>query len=324
MNNRQVCVTGARGFVGRQLIQKLLEQGYSVKVLTRNFDSPFPAGVQVFTADLTSSSCDLSDFFSGCEIFFHCAGEIKNAEIMQDLHVNGTKRLRDALLHEIALTNRKIHWVQLSSVGVYGKPSKPSEARVIKEDSAICPTGIYESTKAQSDQIILDCLGLANLTITILRPSNIVGLNMPNQSFGSLLKSITKKHFFYIGSESVVSNYVHVNDVVSALVLCAESQSAKGQIFNLSNDCLLSDIVQAVSDSNRIDSKRLVLPEYFVRLVVRCITRFIKFPLTTNRIDSLVSRTFYSNDKIKTTLNFSPRYLIPDFCVEYLRKSCGS
>ncbi len=324
MNKPQVCVTGARGFVGRQLVDKLVELGYSVRVLTRTLSATFSERVQVFEADLAASDCDLSEFFSGCEIFFHCAGEVKNPKIMQDLHVNGTKRLRDALLHEIALTNRKIHWVQLSSVGVYGKPSRPTEARVIKEDSPIRPTGIYEVTKAQSDQIVLDCLGLTNLTISILRPSNIVGLNMPNQSFGSLLKSITNKYFFYIGSQNVVSNYVHVNDVVSALVLCAESQSAKGQIFNLSNDCLLSDIVQAVSDSNRIDSKRLVLPEYFVRLVVSCITRFIKFPLTTNRIDSLVSKTFYSSDKIKITLNFSPRYLIPDFCVEYLRKSCGS
>lgn len=324
MNNRQVCVTGARGFVGRELIQKLIEQGYSVKVLTRNFDSLFPTGVQVFTADLTSLNCDLSDFFSGCKVFFHCAGEIKNAEIMQDLHVNGTKRLRDALLREIALTNREIHWVQLSSVGVYGSPPKnPSEYRVITEDSAIRPCGVYEITKAESDQIMLASLNLGGITGTVLRPSNIVGLNMPNQSFTGLLKSIINNYFFYIGSRNAVSNYVHVNDVVRALILCAESQLAKGQVFNLSNDCLLSDIVEAVSHSNLMSSKRLVLPEFFVRLIVGCVSRFINFPLTSSRIDSLVSRTFYSSDKIKTTLSFSPKCLIPEFSIEYLKKSTG-
>jgi nucleoside-diphosphate-sugar epimerase len=324
MNNRQVCVTGARGFVGRKLVEQLIERGYSVRVLTRTFDDSFPKMVQVFTADLTSLSCDLGRFFSGCDIFFHCAGEIKNTKVMQDLHVSGTKRLRDALLYEIAIANHEIHWVQLSSAGVYGIPPKnPSEYRIIREDSAIRPSGVYEITKAESDQIMLASLNLGGITGTVLRPSNIVGLNMPNQSFTGLLKSIINKYFFYIGSRNAVSNYVHVDDVVSALILCGESQLAKGQVFNLSNDCLLSDIVEAVSHSNCMSSKRLVLPEFFVRLIVDCVSRFIKFPLTNSRIDSLVSRTFYSSDKIKTILSFSPKFLIPEFSIEYLKKSTG-
>ncbi len=316
-------MTGAGGFVGCKLVQELIDRGYSVRVLTRHQKHEFPSGVEVFVADLTSTECDLSGFFSDCDIFFHCAGELHNTQVMRELHVNGTERLRDALLHETRRSGHQIHWVQLSSVGVYGKSSKPSEVRAVKEDSPISPSGMYEITKAQSDAIMLTSLDSHGLTGTILRPSNIVGMNMPNQSFLGLLQNVVKGYFFYIGSRDVVSNYVHVDDVVDALILCAESPAANGQVFNLSNDCLLSDIVKAVSQLMGKNSNYLIFPEFFIRLIIWCIPDFINFPLSVSRIDSLVSRTRYSNNKIKSALNFSPKRFIPEFSIEYIRKKRG-
>ena len=317
---KQVCVTGASGFVGKRLVEKLISEGFLVRVLTHNRKRFFPEGVEVFYADLASPKCNLKNFFSGCDIFFHCAGEIENPVYMHTLHVDGVERLLKAFCDEIYLTGHPVHWVQLSSVGVYGKSiNHPAKARKITELSKNQPYGEYEITKAKADKLLLEAVKSSKFTFSILRPSNIVGLDMPNQSFRGLVESIIKRRFFYIGSIHSVSNYIHIDDVVSALLLCSCSPKATNQIFNLSNDCKLSDIVLTLSSDKKIKHKNLMVPEWLVRFMVSITPSFFNLPLTQNRIDALVSKTYYSNSKIERLLKFSPKRFIPEFAVEYMK-----
>ena len=317
---KQACVSGASGFVGKRLVEKLISQGFLVRVLTHNRKQSFPKGVQIFYADLTSATCNLKRFFSGCDVFFHCAGDTKNPEHMYALHVDGIKRLLKAFSYEITLTGHPMHWVQLSSVGVYGKSINHSVGvRKITELSKNQPYGEYEITKAKADKLLLEAAKSGIFSFSILRPSNIVGIGMPNQSFRGLVESIIKRNFFYIGSIHSVTNYIHLDDVVSALFICSRSSSAINQIFNLSNDCKLSDIVLSLSLDKKMKHKRIIVPEWLVRFIIGVASNFFKLPLTQNRIDILVSRTYYPNAKIKRLLRFSPKRAISDFAVEYVK-----
>jgi nucleoside-diphosphate-sugar epimerase len=316
---RQACVSGGSGFVGKRLVEQLLREGFLVRVLTHNRKQSFPKGVQIFYADLTSTTCNLKKFFSGCDVFFHCAGNTKNPEHMYALHVDGIKRLLKAFSYEITLTGHPTHWVQLSSVGIYGNSiNNPAKGRKISELSRTHPFGEYEVTKAKADNLLLEAAKSSAFTYSILRPSNIIGIGMPNQSFRGLVESIIKRHFFYIGSIHSISNYIHVDDVVSALLLCSRSPKATNQIFNLSNDCKLSDIILSLSLDKKIGHKILIIPEWLVRFVVSVTPSFFRLPLTQSRIDALVSRTYYPNTKIKRALRFLPKRPIPDFAVEYI------
>ena len=317
---KRACVSGASGFVGLKLLEKLVNQGFSVRVLTRKNKSIFPDGVEIFYADLASPTCNLKSFFSGCDIFFHCAGDINNPMNMRALHVDGMQRLLKAFSDEIDLTNRHMHWVQLSSVGVYSKPNdSPTKVRKITELSKIHPYGEYEITKTKADKLLLEFAKSRAFTFSILRPSNIVGLDMPNQSFKGLIDNIIKRRFFYVNSMSSISNYIHVEDVVAALVLCSHAPRAANQIFNLSNDCKLSDIVLSLSLDKSMKHKNLIIPEWVIRFVVSITPGFFNLPLNKNRIDALVSRTHYSNYKIERLLKFLPKRSIPEFAVEYIK-----
>jgi nucleoside-diphosphate-sugar epimerase len=320
---KQACVTGASGFVGKRLVEKLISEDFMVRVLTHNRKRSFPDGVEIFYADLESTSCNLKKFFSGCDVFFHCAGDIQNPERMYGLHVDGVERLLKAFCDEMDLTGHTMHWVQLSSVGVYGKSiNHPAKVRKISELSKIHPYGEYEITKAMADSLILEAVKSSKFTFSILRPSNIVGLNMPNQSFRGLVESIIKRRFFYIGSIHSVSNYIHVDDVVSALLFCSCSPKATNQIFNLSNDCKLSDIVLTLSLDKKMKLKNIIVSEWLVRFMVSITPNFFNSPLTQNRIDALVSKTYYSNSKIERLLKFIPKKSIPEFAVEYIKATC--
>ena len=320
---KRVCVSGASGFIGAKLVEKLISQGFSVRVLTRNNMSIFPDGVEIFYADLASPTCNLKSFFSGCDIFFHCAGDINNSANMRALHVDGIQRLLKAFSDEMDLTKRYMHWVQLSSMGIYGKSiGNPTKAQKITELSKIYPYGEYEITKAKADKLLLEFAKSRVFTYSILRPSNIVGLDMPNQSFKGLIDNIIKRRFFYVGSMNSISNYIHVEDVVAALALCSVAPRAVNQIFNLSNDCKLSDIVLSLSLDKRIKHKNLIIPVCLIRFVVSITPGFFNLPLTQKRIDALVSRTHFSNSKIERLLKFLPKRSIPEFAVEYMKARC--
>ena len=153
---------------------------------------------------------------------------------------------------------------------------------------------------------------------SILRPSAIVGEDMPNKSFADLLSAIKNGFFFYVGTVDSLCNYVHVDDVVDALILCAVDKRAKNQIFNLSNDCKLSDIVEKISRWKGRSPKFLCIPEKPLRFLVMLLSKIVNFPLNENRIDVLISKTTYPNKKMQDFLGYSPIRAIPDFVVEYL------
>ncbi|GBL32943.1 hypothetical protein EMGBS12_12530 [Methylophilaceae bacterium] len=58
----QVCITGGTGFIGRSLVNKLLNIGMSLRILTRNSKTSFSGNVDIILGDLTSPYCDLHKF----------------------------------------------------------------------------------------------------------------------------------------------------------------------------------------------------------------------------------------------------------------------
>jgi len=285
-----IAITGGGGFIGSLLVDKHLKQGDQVRLLSRNTLLE-RKNLQYFFGDLSNSSVDLSDFVNGVDILYHCAGEVNNKSLMQELHVNGTQRLVDAAQGKIG------RWVQLSSVGVYGA----CRDGTITEDSKEQPFGIYEQTKTESDMIIKN----SGIPCVILRPSNVFGIDMPNQSLRGLLRTIQKGLFFYIGKEDKsLVNYVHIADVVEALMCCGSDDKALGEVFNLSQSETVEKMITSFASGIGSDKKILRLPEIVVRVLVSVFGKIPKFPLTSSRVDALTGRCVYDSIKVQKILGF--------------------
>jgi nucleoside-diphosphate-sugar epimerase len=300
----QVCVTGANGFIGQGLVAALYRQGFSIRVLTRRSDCVFPDGVQVVRGDLTSPNCPVDQFLVGCEVIFHCAGEISDVATMQLLHIDGTRRLLQATLKEAA-KSQTIHWVQLGSVGAYGPPQSSARThRIVTEDMRPCPVGEYEATKVKADELVMQAGKDGLMTYSIIRPSNVFGTMMPNQSLRGLISMVKRGLFFYIGEPGAVATYVHVDDVAAALMKCASESKARGQIYNLSNDCFLESLIDYIASALGVRSPRMRIPESLIRTAVDLFEGRMSIPLTQPRIDALVNKTRYASDKIVSELGF--------------------
>lgn len=302
----QACVTGANGFIGKSLVDALYRQGFTVKVLTRRPGCGFQEGIQVVRGDLTSPDCPLARFLAGCDVLFHCAGEIRDVTAMQLLHVDGTQRLLQAALQESAQTGKKMHWVQLSSVGAYGPPQGTAPPdRTVTEDTPTRPVGEYEVTKTKADELVLQASEDGVMTYSIVRPSNVFGPKMSNQSLRGLIEMVQRGLFFYVGRHGAVATYVHVDDVVAALMKCAVEPKAKDRIYNLSSDCLLEDLIKHIASSLGVRLPRLRIPESLIRTAVGLVEGWMRIPLSQSRINALVNRTRYPTDRIVSELGFS-------------------
>ncbi len=284
-----IAITGGSGFIGSLLVDKFLKQSNQVRLLSRNTRAE-RKNVQYFLGDLSNPSVDLSGFLDGVDILYHCAGEVKNESSMQELHVNGTQRLADAAQGKVS------RWVQLSSVGAYGA----CRDGTITEDSKEQPFGVYERTKTESDKIVKK----SGISFVILRPSNVFGIKMTNQSLFQLIGMINKGLFFYLGKRGVLINYIDVEDVVEALFLCGNRDNALGEIYNLSQTITIEKMVLSFSLGLGIEGRFLRLPEFPIRVLTKVFTIFSKFPLSTTRIDALTSRCTYKSNKIIEELNF--------------------
>ena len=215
---------------------------------------------------------------------------------MYSTNVQGTQNLIEVSKGNIG------RWVQLSCVGAYGQHREG----VITVSSALNPSGDYEITKVASDAIVESAALRGAFGHVILRPSNVYGATMSNQSLFGLIKMIKHSAFFFIGKRGASANYIHVDNVVEAMLLCATSPQAKGEIYNLSDYRTLEQFVAIVAKCLSVSVPRTRLPESLARLITMLLKFVPKSPLTNARVDALTTRSSYSTEKIIRDLAYKP------------------
>ena len=285
-----IAITGGTGFIGNKLANKHIEMGHKVRILSRK---PIKnTKIQYYLGDLVSSKSDLNSFLKDVDILYHCAGEVNNKSLMQDLHVNGTKRLVNAARGLVGC------WVQLSSVGAYGVFRNGE----IDEKTVEKPFGIYEKTKAESDKIVRDCC----IPSVIVRPSIVFGNEMKNSSLKELLVKVQKGLFFFIGKPGSKVNYVHVNDLVEFLMLCGTNYKALGHTFIISQNTSIEKMINSFQSRTKNKKNFIYFPENPLRVIVKVI-EFLNFPfpLTLSRIDALTNKCTYNSSKAQEMLGFT-------------------
>ena len=292
-----VAITGGTGFIGKKLVARLVEQGDTVRVLTRRSSavSGKSSLLEIHECDLVAAGInDLSAMLDGVDVLYHCAGQLTNTHMMNALHVDATRKLTEAASRRVA------HWVQLSSVGVYGQVAKG----VITEDSVLNPIGQYEVTKTESDKIVVNAAKNGGFSYSILRPSSVFGAGMANQSLFSMIAMIDRGLFFYIGKPGASANYIHVDNVVEGLICCGTMQAAKGRIYNLSDHCTMEHFVEVISDALGRAAPWLRLPRPVAQLVGKTLGKIPGFPLTQSRVGALANRSIYPILRIQQELGY--------------------
>jgi nucleoside-diphosphate-sugar epimerase len=298
----KVSITGAGGYLGGLLAREHARRGDTVHALARD-PAAVPAlpNVSVHGADITRAADIPDTFFERADVVYHCAAEILQEPLMRAVNVEATREL-------LARANGRIaHWVQVGSLSVYGNP----RFGVIDEDTPCEPRSVYAQTKLEGDRVVEQSAGRA-FSWTIVRPAAVIGPNMRNRSLFALIDAVSRGRFCFIGQHAAVANYIHEENVVEALLLCATKPEAKGRVYNLAQNTTIERLVHAICSELGRTVPRLRIPETAARLASQLARFSTSFPLTAQRVDALTSRVEYGTTRIERELGYMHRKPLED------------
>jgi nucleoside-diphosphate-sugar epimerase len=247
---KKVLVTGGAGYIGHALIEKLLEEGYGVRILDRfffGFDS-----IRTFLNDKFFSTVkdDIryvdKSVFKDIDTVIHLAGIANDPSCEIDVQATRSINLDWAIRSaECAREMGVKRFIFSSSCSVYGQGSSLS----LSEESPLNPVSLYAKLKVEAEEKILK-MADRNFVISVLRNATVYGISK-RMRFDLVVNLMTltafrDKKISILGRGLQWRPNVHVQDVARAFltVLKAPKDKVQGQIFNVGSNRQNYQVIQ--------------------------------------------------------------------------------
>lgn len=225
---KRALVTGARGFIGRRLVQELLGRSWEVVCFdhapSRN-DALTGLPVTRVVGDICNREA-MRDAVERVSVIFHLAASTAPRTEAEAVAVNveGTRCVAEAAN---AADDQPV-LVYVSSLAAAGPGSTPAV-----ESAACHPVSIYGRTKLAAEQVLKDYA--PRLPITIVRPPCVFGRG--DRNFWEMVQWVQRGWNFHSGRQHQYS-FLHVDDLVAGLLLACE----KGRRLGMAPDELNSGV----------------------------------------------------------------------------------
>jgi dTDP-glucose 4,6-dehydratase len=242
LRGKRVLVTGADGFLGSHLAERLVREGASVRALVwyNAFDSrgwldTAPADVvdaiEIVPGEIRDTE-QMRRLADGVEVVLHLAALIAipfsydAPRSYVETNVIGTLNLLEA-----ARGQGVAHFVHTSSSEVYGTARRVP----IDEAHPLAAQSPYAATKIAADQLALSYHRSFGLPVTVLRPFNAYG---PRQSLRAVIPSIILQVLageepLRLGRLDTTRDFTFAADVVEGFLAAAASDTALGDVVQL-------------------------------------------------------------------------------------------
>lgn len=235
-------VTGAAGFIGSHLVERLVREGAAVRAMVRygsrpglgnldRIDRTALSAIEVVAGDVTDGAF-VEQAVAGCGIVFHLAAIISIPasysvpDLVHAVNAGGTLNVLNACRrHRV---RRLLH---TSSSEVYGS----AVAVPMTESHPVCAQSPYAASKVAADAMVTAYWRSFGVPAVTVRPFNTYG---PRQSTRAVLTSIVAQlvsgaTHIELGDLAPTRDLVYVEDTVSGFVAAAQAQGVDGRTFNL-------------------------------------------------------------------------------------------
>lgn len=308
MMGERILVTGATGFAGGHLCQRLARSGYVVRALVRDPERGVHLrrwGAEVLIGDLRDAEA-LRQATTGIDVVYHLAAVYRQANVsrkeMWAVNVEGTRNLLDAAVQ--AGVQRFVH---CSSIGVHGD-IKNAPAN---EETPYRPGDDYQKSKMEGERVALHYMAERRLPVVVFRPAGIYGPR--DLRFLKLFRAIKRRRFIMLGSGQITYHLVYIDDLINGILLCGNKQNSTGHVYILGDQfpVTLNQLVQSIAQVLCVRSPRLRLPVAPVYLAgflceLMCKPLGINPPLYRRRVDFFRKNRAFEISKAKKELGFEP------------------
>jgi nucleoside-diphosphate-sugar epimerase len=243
----KILVTGAGGFLGRRLVERLLAHGQTdIRCMLRDTSKGvalqalavgYPAAqVELFPANLKNPA-EIAAAVDGVALIIHAAAALKGspAEMFLD-SVVASRNLLDA----IAVMEPKPRVVLVSSFGAMGVAPMGRGALVDERTPMETQPGkrdVYSYTKLRQEQLFWEAQKKYGFELAVLRPGVIYGPGTGHFSTRVGLNIFGR--FIHLGGDNLLP-LTFVENCAEAIVVAALAPEAAGEIYNVVDDDLLT------------------------------------------------------------------------------------
>lgn len=253
-------VLGGNGFIGSHLVDKLLAEGYRVRVFDKyeeHYRKPL-AAVDYRYGDFGNRGL-LMEALTDINFVFHLISttlpKTSNDDPAFDVQSNIVETL---FLLEQCITRKIKKIIFLSSGGtIYGKPA----TLPIPENSPTDPECSYGISKLTIEKYLALFNHLYGLEYTILRPSNVYGIRQNPEGIQGAISVFLGKvargaPILIWGDGKVVRDYVYIDDLVEAVIKAAKLKT-QDRIFNIGSGkgVSLNEIIEVISQVTNRDKR---------------------------------------------------------------------
>ena len=302
LKNKTILVTGADGFIGSHLTERLLKSGAKVKALSyyNSFNNwgwlehiDGLENIEVLAGDIRDSHY-CKEISKGVDIIFHLAALIAipysylAPESYVDTNVKGTLNICQAA------KENGCQVIHTSTSEVYGT----AKYVPIDENHPLQPQSPYSATKIAADSIALSFYNAFGLPVTVARPFNTYG---PRQSARAVIPTIITQiaggeKEIKLGDISPTRDLNFVEDTCSGMIALAKAEQTAGEVFNIGSNFEVSigdlaELIKKLMNSN---------------------TKIITDVQRLRPKKSEVNRLWCDNKKIMQNTEFRPHFSLED------------
>ena len=245
----RILVTGACGFIGSHLVEKLVKKNFKVKAFTfynsigsngwiDNIDKKIIKDTEIISGDIRDQEFLLKNS-KKTDVIIHLAALIGIPYSYQavksyiDTNINGTYNILNA-----ARENNISKTLITSTSEVYGTAQRVP----ITEDHRLSAQSPYAASKIGADQLALSYNKSFDLPVTIIRPFNTFG---PRQSTRAIIPSIitqisSNKKLIKLGNLNPTRDFTYVEDTANAFIAAIKRKNISGKTINIGNSFEIS------------------------------------------------------------------------------------
>lgn len=301
IQNRQVLVTGADGFIGSHLVEHLLEEGCQIRafVYYNSFNSwgwldSLPKSqlkeIEIFSGDIRDPN-GVKTAMKGCEVVFHLAALIAipfsyhSPDSYLDTNVKGTLNIlqasRELEVEKVLIT---------STSEVYGT----AQYVPIDERHPFQAQSPYSATKIAADRLAESFYRSFNTPVVIVRPFNTYG---PRQSARAVIPTIISQLLagvteIRLGSLTPTRDFNYVKDTTQGFIEIAKADRVMGEEINIATGVEISIGEMATELISQLNPKASIVTE----------------DERMRPEKSEVNRLLGCNQKILSLTNWQPRF----------------
>ena len=267
---RPVVVTGASGFVGRAVVERLVADGIPVRAAVRRVGLPFAPAVEVVPVGELDSGDGWEAALRGADAVVHCAARVHRLGDDAGDPLAAFRRVnRDgtAAVARRAAAAGVRRFVFISSIGVNGAETF---AVPFRADDTPAPHSPYAVSKHEAEVELARIASQSGLEVVVLRPPLVHGPGAPG-NFATLLRAVDRGMPLPFGAIRNRRSFVAVGNLVELIAIALRHPAAPARTWLVSDgdDLSTAELVRRMARALGRPARLIPVPAGLLRSALR-------------------------------------------------------